>query len=86
MAYIDKIYGTLEQRRDLLATASGMTNRLKALTKIRRGLPVSAKVSEAMIQDTDYPPIDTLLLARGTARNLARRIPTRVAIIPPWSP
>jgi hypothetical protein len=58
-----------EQRRDLLSTASGMTNRLKALTKIRRGLPVSAKVSAAMILETPYPPIDTLLSARGVLRD-----------------
>ena len=66
---IDRVFLLYEQRRDLLSTASGMTNRLKALTKIRRGLPVSAKVSEAMILETEYPPIDTLLSARGVLRD-----------------
>ncbi len=66
---IDRVFLLYEQRRDLLSTASGMTNRLKALTKIRRGLPVSAKVSEAMILETPYPPIDTLLSARGVLRD-----------------
>ena len=66
---IDRVFLLYEQRRDLLSTASGMTNRLKALTKIRRGLPVSAKVSAAMILETPYPPIDTLLSARGVLRD-----------------
>ena len=66
---IDRVFLLYEQRRDLLSTASGMTSRLKALTKIRRGLPVSAKVSEAMIIETDYPPIDTLLSARSVLRD-----------------
>lgn len=54
-----------EQRRDLLGTAVGLTNRLKALTKTRRGLERDAKVSEEMISETDYPPLQTLLAARG---------------------
>lgn len=77
-ANLSRVFLLYEQRRDLLATASGMTNRLKALTKIRRGLPVSAKVSEAMIQDTDYPPIDTLLLARGVLRDHLGKIETQL--------
>ena len=68
-ADLSRVFLLYEQRRDLLSTASGMTNRLKALTKIRRGLPVSAKVSEAMILETPYPPIDTLLSARGVLRD-----------------
>jgi hypothetical protein len=63
-----------EQRRDLLATASGLTNRLKALTKIRRKLPPDAKISEAMIAETDYPPLDTLLLARGVLRDHLKKL------------
>ena len=77
-ADLSRVFLLYEQRRDLLATASGMTNRLKALTKIRRGLPVSAKVSEAMIQETDYPPIDTLLLARGVLRDHLGKIETQL--------
>ena len=77
-ANLSRVFLLYEQRRDLLATASGMTNRLKALTKIRRGLPVSAKVSEAMIQETDYPPIDTLLLARGVLRDHLSKIETQL--------
>ena len=77
-ADLSRVFLLYEQRRDLLATASGMTNRLKALTKIRRSLPVSAKVSEAMIQDTDYPPIDTLLLARGVLRDHLGKIESQL--------
>lgn len=85
-ATLSNVFLLYEQRRDLLATASGLTNRLKALTKIRRGLPVSAKVSEAMIAATSYPPIDTLLLARGVLRDHLHKLEAQLEKLAPLLP
>lgn len=85
-ATLSNVFLLYEQRRDLLATASGLTNRLKALTKIRRGLPVSAKVSEAMIAETPYPPIDTLLLARGVLRDHLHKLEAQLEKLAPLLP
>ena len=85
-ATLSNVFLLYEQRRDLLATASGLTNRLKALTKIRRGLPVSAKVSEAMIAETPYPPIDTLLLARGVLRDHLHKLEEQLKKLAPLIP
>ena len=60
---IRELYG---QRRDLLGVQTGMTNRLKAIVKARGGLAPDAPVSEELIRTTDYPPLTTLLQARGT--------------------
>lgn len=60
---IRELYG---QRRDLLGVQTGMTNRLKAIVKAKAGLAPDAMVSEELIRTTDYPPLTTLLQARGT--------------------
>ena len=60
---IRELYG---QRRELLGVQTGMTNRLKAIVKAKAGLAPDAMVSEELIRTTDYPPLATLLQARGT--------------------
>ena len=50
---IDRVFLLYEQRRDLLSTASGMTNRLKALTNpdgARTAINAPAKAAELLVK------------------------------------
>lgn len=65
LAIIRALY---EQRRDLLGTAGGLTNRMKAIVKARLRLPLDTEVTGRMIKDCDYPPLKTLRAARAGLR------------------